>query len=159
MHDEGVDLLLEEFHRQVRERPRSGRAIAHLAGILFYIVDESFKVAGGHCRINHQHVGRSANHANWCEVFHRVVGKPACGGAGSVRGNVALHQGVAIGRCACGGLAGNYAATAALVVNNETLLELVTPSFSDCAANHVAATACCYRNNVANGFRGECGLR
>jgi hypothetical protein len=37
---EGAGLLLEQLHRQVRQRAGAGRAVAHPAGVLLHVVDE-----------------------------------------------------------------------------------------------------------------------
>ena len=40
VHHEGTDLLLEQLHRQVRQRALAGRAVADAAGVLLQVGDE-----------------------------------------------------------------------------------------------------------------------
>ena len=109
--------------------------------------------------VDHQHVGRAADHADGCEILDRVVGQLARGRAGAVRGHVALHQRVAVGRGAGRGLGRDHAAAAALVVHDEALLEQGAPALGHRAAHHVAAAAGSHRHDVADGFGRPGGLR
>ena len=141
VHHEGVDLLLEQFHGQVRQRAGAGRAVTELARVLLDVVNELLDVFDGQCGVDHQHIGRAANHADGREVFDGVIRHLAGGGAGAMGGHIALQQGVAVRRGAGRGLAGDHAAAAGLVVHQKTLLEQGAPALGHGAPDHVAAAA------------------
>ena len=158
VHHERIDLLLEQLHRQVRERALAGRAITDLTGIFAQVLNEFFDVGYWQRTVDHQHIRRSANHADGGKVFDGVIGQLARGGAGAVGGHIALQQGVAVRCSSRGRLACNHTTAAALVVHNKTLLELIAPALGDGPAHHVAAAASRYRHDVANRFGGIAGL-
>ena len=68
----------------------------------------------------------------------------------AVRGDVALQQRVAVGRRVGGGLAGDHAAAAALVLDDEVLPEGAAPTLADDAGDHVVAAARGDRDDVAD---------
>ena len=152
MHHEAVDLLLEQLHGQVRQRASAGRPVAELARVLAQVVGKFFQGARWQAAVDHQHIGRAADHADGREVFDRVIGQLAGGRAGAVGGDIALQQGVAIGRCFGRDLAGDHAAAASLVVDQKGLVQQLAPALGHGAAHHIAAAAGCYGHDVANGL-------
>ena len=70
-----------------------------------------------------------------------------------MRGDVALHQGIAIRRGLGRVWAGNHAA-AALVVQHKSLAQNPAPALGDSTPHHVAAATGCHWHDVADGFGG-----
>ena len=97
VHHEGPGHRLEQLGRQMGQRTCARRAVRNFAGVFLDVIDERFDVFGRNIGVDHQHIGRAANHADGAEVLDRVVAEFAGGGRCAVCGHVALHQGVAIG--------------------------------------------------------------
>ena len=154
VHEEDAGLLLEQLHRQVRQRPRTGRAVAQLPGLAARVVEQLAQRVHRQRCVDHQHVGRGTDHADRREVLDRVVRHLARGRRRAVRGDITLHQRAAVGHGARRGLAGDGAAAAADVVDHEGLVQHPAPALGDRAAHHVAAAAGGHRHDVADRFVG-----
>ena len=100
--------------------------------------------------VDDEHVGRAADHADRREVLDRVVRHVARRRRRAVGRDVALHQRVAVGYGARGGDAGDDAAAAALVLDDEVLAERLAPALGDDARDHVVAAAGGDRDDVAD---------
>ena len=130
---------LELFNQQMSER-----ALARAAETQRRFLcqrDEVLEVGRGNAGSHYQHIRRARNHRNRGEILHRAVRNVPHRGIGAVRGNIAEHQGVAIGRGAHRGLGSNHATATAHVFNNKCLAQRALQSLRHGARHHVDAAA------------------
>jgi hypothetical protein len=151
---ERADLLLEQLHRQMRQRARPSRAVVDPSRVLAHVVDELRKGLDRQRAVDDQHVRRGPDHADRREVLDRVVADIARRRCRAVRCDIALHQRIAV-RCGPRGrLAGDHPAATALVLDHELLPDQPAPSLGDDARDHVVAAAGRNRNDVADRLGG-----
>ncbi len=131
----------ELLEREMVEEPDAAGAVVHLRGILARVIDEALQIARRHRGLDHQQVGRAADHRDRREVLDRVVRQLAHGRIGAVRADVADHQRVAVGRRARRGHRGDGAAGAAGVLDDERLVERARKLVGHGAADEVEPAA------------------
>ena len=112
----------------------------------------SLKFLTGSVGVDHQHVGRAADHADGREVLDRVVGQLARGRAGAVRGDIALHQRVAVGRRRAVVCEAITPPPPPWLSTTKVWFSSLAPAFGDGAPDHVAAAAGGHRHDVADGL-------
>ena len=132
---------LELLHRQMVERALARGAVVDFFRVLLRIGDKLAEGVDRHRRAHHQHVGRAADHRDRREVLDRVVGHLAHRRVGGMGGDVADHQGVAVGHGARSGLGGDRSSSARQVFDHEALAHDPAQAVGDDAPDQIDAAA------------------
>ncbi|MCY1531933.1 hypothetical protein D9M68_671730 [compost metagenome] len=109
---------IEEFAREVRASPRSGRAEGQLARIGLCVGDQFADGVHGQRRIDHQHDGKDRRHAHRLEIAADVVAEVVAQAGQHRMMDGGEEEAVAIGFGLGGELRAHDAARAGTVVHD-----------------------------------------
>ncbi len=142
MGDVDADLRRELRGGEMREAGEAGRAVIELAGLALGEFDQLLDALRRQARIDHQHIGRGAEHRDRLEILDRVVGQ-----LGAERGRDRMGAAgdqpdrVAVGGCLGDDIDADSAAGAGPVLDHHLLAELLAERLRHEACDHVGSGA------------------